>query len=738
MAQYFPLEESMYYHSLNPASDLSGILEVAEKVSNRYIADCPAHPFMFRAVNRGGFRQIPDGRYDLNLLDKYPEAPELCFAYVYGMLWSNAEQNLELSVSFYSPTKLFLNGRLIHVSDVADELYVANRKAVVLTLNPGWNAILIQSQKTASGFGCIFGCHYSRALPVFFMSPFRERAGHAGWIYSETVDREIFGEGNAPDAQSTEQDSGMQWFPLSQWEPLALERTPFERIFGIQPGMKAFAWASIELLSSGVKRCTWIGETKGPIRIWIDGDTVYTNTEPGSFRLEASLQPGLHQILVEAVCAEHSWGFEIEGESGMQDCRLVPANRILGQNDLWIYLGSFPQSEELSPTDIQTLYRLFHSGKESVYWRLDGLDMWVRPYLEQMHFAKNHYSMEVTLDGLWQAGGILLRGDIQQYVKRYLSECSRMLEYSLWDAEQYGFPSVNQKWVDMKILEDGGTVSPVMLATAKHLKELEPTYTAFAARVAEFMLEKYVRREDGMYYRIRNDYMDQTLWVDDLYMCIPFLCRYYKITGDSAYMEEAVKQMHQYFNYLFMSDVKIMAHVYNFRFQAHNSISWGRGNGWALLALVEILECLPAEHPYKVELLSMFNELSDGIASLQGINGMWHQIVTDPDSYEETSCTAMFACAFAKGIRNGWLEHPDRFARIIFQAWQALTKNSIDRNGNVHGICRGSRYSYSPEYYKKELLWKTNDPHGIGVVLMAGVEIYLLMQNTSSNLIGKE
>jgi rhamnogalacturonyl hydrolase YesR len=83
----------------------------------------------------------------------------------------------------------------------------------------------------------------------------------------------------------------------------------------------------------------------------------------------------------------------------------------------------------------------------------------------------------------------------------------------------------------------------------------------------------------------------------------------------------------------------------------------------------------------------------------------------------------MFAYAFARGVQYGWLEKPEAYVRAVFQAWEALTKISIDKGGNIHGVCRGSEFSFTPEYYKQELLWNLNDTHGIGIVLLAGVEV---------------
>lgn len=88
----------------------------------------------------------------------------------------------------------------------------------------------------------------------------------------------------------------------------------------------------------------------------------------------------------------------------------------------------------------------------------------------------------------------------------------------------------------------------------------------------------------------------------------------------------------------------------------------------------------------------------------------------------------MFAYAFARGVRCGWLKEPAKYVEAVHRAWKGLTQISVDRLGNVHGVCRGSNYSFSPDYYKYELLWRTNDTHGIGIVLLAGVETIKLAE----------
>jgi rhamnogalacturonyl hydrolase YesR len=137
---------------------------------------------------------------------------------------------------------------------------------------------------------------------------------------------------------------------------------------------------------------------------------------------------------------------------------------------------------------------------------------------------------------------------------------------------------------------------------------------------------------------------------------------------------------------------------------------------------------LPTDDPNRLALLDFFNELCEGYLALQGERGLWHQVLNEPDSYEETSCTAMFAYAFARGVRFGWLKEPAQYIKAVHKAWRGLTQISIDRLGNVYGVCRGSNYAFTSDYYKYELLWRTNDTHGIGIVMLAGVETLKLTE----------
>ena len=148
---------------------------------------------------------------------------------------------------------------------------------------------------------------------------------------------------------------------------------------------------------------------------------------------------------------------------------------------------------------------------------------------------------------------------------------------------------------------------------------------------------------------------------------------------------------------------------------------WGRGNGWTLVALTELLEVLPKNHKSYDEVMSFYMDFCRGILKHQDTGGMWHQVLNDDTSYLETSCTAMFIYGFARGYLRGRLGA--EFKESAIKAWIKMCSDAIDEYGNIYGVCCGSAYSFRSDYYKYELPWVKNDTHGTGIVLLAGVEI---------------
>ena len=132
---------------------------------------------------------------------------------------------------------------------------------------------------------------------------------------------------------------------------------------------------------------------------------------------------------------------------------------------------------------------------------------------------------------------------------------------------------------------------------------------------------------------------------------------------------------------------------------------------------------LPGDYAGRGELLELFRRFAQGILHCQDDSGLWHQVLDRPDSYLETSCTAMFLLGMARGVRLGWLGQD--YQTPIRKAWQGLMRRAIYREGNIRGVCKGSGCSYDPAYYA-QLETVDNDDHGTGIVLAAICELLRL------------
>ena len=80
---------------------------------------------------------------------------------------------------------------------------------------------------------------------------------------------------------------------------------------------------------------------------------------------------------------------------------------------------------------------------------------------------------------------------------------------------------------------------------------------------------------------------------------------------------------------------------------------WGRGDGWVAVGMTEILRDLPASHPQRKPILAAYRKMMATLLSHQADSGMWRQLIDNPQSWPESSSTAMFAYAFVSGVKNG-------------------------------------------------------------------------------------
>jgi len=124
--------------------------------------------------------------------------------------------------------------------------------------------------------------------------------------------------------------------------------------------------------------------------------------------------------------------------------------------------------------------------------------------------------------------------------------------------------------------------------------------------------------------------------------------------------------------------------------------------------------------------LKLYKSHVQSISALQSGEGFWHQLLDRPDSYLETSATAIFTYCIARGINKGWLDVIS-FGPVAFLGWSAVA-SKINTQGQVEGVCVGTGMAFDPAfyYYRPVNVWAA---HGYGTTILAGAEIYRLIGN---------
>jgi len=197
------------------------------------------------------------------------------------------------------------------------------------------------------------------------------------------------------------------------------------------------------------------------------------------------------------------------------------------------------------------------------------------------------------------------------------------------------------------------------------------------------------------------------------------------MTGDKKYYDEAIKQVTQFAERMFVKEKGLYRHGWVEGMTEHPAFHWGRANGWAILAKLEVLDALPENYPGREKVLELFRAHVRGLAPLQSGDGFWHQLLDKNDSYVETSCTAIYTYCIAHAVNKGWID-PLAYGPIAVLGWNAVS-TKVNSDGEVEGTCVGTGMEFNPQFYYYRPAHKYA-AHGYGPVLLAGAEMIRLVQ----------
>ena len=189
----------------------------------------------------------------------------------------------------------------------------------------------------------------------------------------------------------------------------------------------------------------------------------------------------------------------------------------------------------------------------------------------------------------------------------------------------------------------------------------------------------------------KQGYTDQTrLWIDDAYMIAALQTQAYRLTGDRKYIDRTAKELVLYLDKLQLPN-GLFYHTPDVPFV------WGRGAGWMAAAMPMTLKYLPADSAYRARILEGYRKMMATLLEKQREDGMWTQLVGEADAWAETSCTAMFAYAFAEGVKDGWLD-AKKYGPAFRKAYLALVAR-MDEFGNLSNVCEGTGARNDRAYY---------------------------------------
>lgn len=256
------------------------------------------------------------------------------------------------------------------------------------------------------------------------------------------------------------------------------------------------------------------------------------------------------------------------------------------------------------------------------------------------------------------------------------------------------------------------TTTPLL--TLCELNEIyhDPEFEALCLDWAKWLMECIPRTREGGFQHVTSANGDRQgvrlneseMWIDTLFMIVLFLNRMGQKYGKQEWIDESIKQVLMHIKYLYDTHTGLFFHGWSFnRMDNFGGVFWCRGNSWFTLGILDYLDMFKGtlNQGVKAFILDTYKAQVRALRDLQGEDGLWHTVLDDPTSYEETSGSAAITAGILKGIRMGILD--DSYLPCAQKAIRAILKN-IDTDGTVLKVSGGTGMGYDRDHYKNILI----------------------------------
>ncbi len=265
-----------------------------------------------------------------------------------------------------------------------------------------------------------------------------------------------------------------------------------------------------------------------------------------------------------------------------------------------------------------------------------------------------------------------------------------------------------------------------------------------ALQTLRSQIETQPRTSDGGFWH-KKRYTEQ-MWLDGLYMGEPFYAHYTQMYSDGAESDKAYDDVVHQFDLIqehaYDPKTGLLYHGWDSSKEqkwANKETGtsphfWSRALGWYGMAMVDVLDYLPEDHPGREKIINYLNEFAKAVTKYQDKeSGLWYQVLDQGDregNYLEASGTAMFSYTFAKAAKKGYL--PQEYMKVAEKAYNGIIKNliTVEENGvvNLNQVCAVAGLGGDPyrdasyEYYINEEI-RSNDPKGTGPFILASLQL---------------
>lgn len=362
-----------------------------------------------------------------------------------------------------------------------------------------------------------------------------------------------------------------------------------------------------------------------------------------------------------------------------------------------------------------------------------------RMMLSEMHRFPEAWMLDFSKSPKWTyPSAIVLDGAEQLYIKtgkkeyhdyisgfgeKLIKEDGTILTY---DLSKYNIDMLNSGNVLLYLYE----------------KEKKDKYLK-ALQTLRLQIDGQPRTNEGSFWH-KKIYPYQ-VWLDGLYMGMPFYTHYTKdfVKGADAQKayDDIVLQFDSVQKNLLDKKTGLLYHAWDESKKEawankETGLSpnfWGRAMGWYGMAMVDVLDYLPKDHPGRARLISYIKSYADAVIKVQDKkSGLWYQVLDKPlanGNYEEATASAMFVYTMIKSVNKGYL--PISYKAAAKKGYDGIIKNliSVDKNGvvNLNKCCAVAGLGGKPyrdgsyEYYVNEEI-RSNDGKGTGPFILASLE----------------